>query len=106
MANPNLDVVYVVNAASTGPISTYSLNPTTGALTAASTISLAGGSDPVCFTTDLAGAYGYVTCFGNAKVAQFSLNAATGIPTTLNVQTVGTGTNTTPLAMVVVGTIQ
>jgi 6-phosphogluconolactonase (cycloisomerase 2 family) len=105
-ANPWLDVIYVANAASTGPISVYSITPSSGALGAVTTLSLGNASEPVALTTDLNGGCLYVACYGNATVAEYGLNATSGSPTTLNTPTITTGTGTTPIAILVAGTIQ
>ncbi len=69
--------VYVVNWRSDN-ISTYTIAPSTGALTSAATVSLGAGCEPQELAIDPSNTRLYVSCFGLNTVAEFRIDSATG----------------------------
>ncbi len=84
---------YVVNGSNGFPaesdvVSMYTINPTTGALTAIGTI--AAGSAPRAIAIDPTAKFAYVANSGSNNVSMYAINATTGALTSLGLVTAGT----------------
>jgi len=73
---------------STGSVSTYTINTTTGALTSIRLI--AAGTDPVSVTVDPTSKFVYVANWGSNNVSMYSINASSGDLTSIGTMAAGT----------------
>jgi 6-phosphogluconolactonase len=83
----------------------YSINPSTGALTAASTPSIGTGSGPYALAVDISGSYLYVSNFTSNDISIFAIDLATGGLTAVGTSTTPTG-GTSPRGLATKGTMQ
>jgi len=85
--------VYVATAnatpGSTGSLSTYAINATTGALASIGTI--AAGTDPVSVAVDPSGKFAYVANLSSNDVSMYTIDATTGALTSIGTIAAGTG---------------
>jgi len=91
--DPSGKFAYVVNenAASTGNVSMYTINATTGAL--ASTGTIAAGTDPVSIAVDPSGKFAYVVnenAASTGNVSMYTINATTGALASIGTIAAGT----------------
>jgi DNA-binding beta-propeller fold protein YncE len=90
--DPTGKFVYVASesepSGSTGSVSTYSINASSGALT--STTMIAAGTDPVSVAVDPLGGFVYVANSGSNNVSMYTVNATTGAFTSLGTIPAGT----------------
>ena len=82
-------------------ITPYTINPTTGALTAGTTISTE--INPQSITVDASGQFVYVANFGSNTVSGYSINSSTGALTSNGG---ATATGISPRAIITTATVQ
>ena len=87
--NNTVIFAYVANIAS-NTVSGYTINPTTGALTAID--SFTAGTNPVSITVDPTGKFAYVANSGSNNVSGYTINPTTGALTSISGFTAGTTT--------------
>ena len=92
------NIVYVANQTS-NDVSAYTINATTGALTAVAGGAVAAGTTPSAVTVSPNGAFAYVTNSGSNNVSAYTINATTGALTAVAGGAVAAGT--TPSAVTV-----
>jgi len=95
--------VFVVNNLS-DDLSTYTINPSTGGLTALSGSPFATGSGPVSVAVDRSGAFAYVANADSNNVSAYAIHPTTGVLTEISGSPFAAGTN--PQSVAVSGTIQ
>ncbi len=98
--DPLGEFVYVANQSSR-TVTPYTINQTTGALTAGTDV--ATESNPQSITVDPSGQYVYVANYGSNSVSGYSINASSGALTTTG-SSVATGTD--PRSIVATGVVQ
>jgi YVTN family beta-propeller protein len=104
VVDPSGKFAYVVNenAASTGNVSMYTINATTGALASIGTI--AAGTDPVSIAVDPSGKFAYVVnenAASTGNVSMYTINATTGALKSIG--TIAAGTSPVSVAVDPVG---
>ncbi|MGB7023051.1 MAG: beta-propeller fold lactonase family protein [Candidatus Acidiferrales bacterium] len=83
---------YVLNSSPTsGTVSTYGLNDSTGALTALNAGTVATGANPKMVVVTPGGQFVYVVNAGDNTISMYSANMSTGVLTPLTPPTVATG---------------
>ena len=82
--------VFVANKMAIGGISMYTINASTGALTANGN-TYPVGTNLSAFTVDPSGKFIYVTCQGSNDVSMYTINASTGLLTANGTIAAGTG---------------
>lgn len=82
-------------------MSAFTINTTTGALTAVAGSPFAAGTNPRAITTDPSGKFAYVTNETGNSVSAYSINTTTGALTAMAGSPFAVGTM--PLGIVVVG---
>jgi 6-phosphogluconolactonase (cycloisomerase 2 family) len=90
--HPSGKFVYAINTA-TNNIFQYSINSTTGALTALSPLNVATGTSPFNIAIHPNGLYAYVLNNATATISQYSINTTTGQLTALSPATFAVGGN-------------
>jgi 6-phosphogluconolactonase len=99
--NPSEHFMYVVNEGptitSTGTVSQFTINATTGFLTPVLDSAIPAGQNPVAVLVHPTGRYLYVANSGSNDISEFSIDSNTGVLTELTSTTVVAGT--TPLFM-------
>jgi 6-phosphogluconolactonase (cycloisomerase 2 family)/uncharacterized protein YunC (DUF1805 family) len=80
--DPTGRFVYVVNNISSGTVSQYSINSSTGALTSITT-AVAAGANPRGAVVDSTGRFVYVTNYLDDNISQYSINQSTGALTSI-----------------------
>ena len=80
--DPSEHFLYVTNFID-NTVSGLSIDPTSGALTAALDSPFAAGTGPISVTVDPAGKYLYVTNIGSNNVSAYTIDASTGATTAL-----------------------
>lgn len=80
-------------------MSAYSINSSTGALTAVAGSPFAAGTNPSSVAVDKTGSFLYVTNAGNNNVSAYSINAATGGLTSVGGSPFTSGTNPVSIAI-------
>ena len=79
---PSGRFAYVANYGA-GTVSAYTINATTGALTAIAGSPFAAGTSPWIVTVDPTGKFAYVANTGSSNVSAYTINAATGALTAI-----------------------
>ncbi len=82
---------YVANLNS-NDVSAYTINQTTGALTAVGT-AVAAGTNPYSVTVDPSGKFAYVANYTSSTVSQYTISPSTGALVAMTPATVAAGTN-------------
>lgn len=93
IVDPTGHFVYVMNQSTSGSVSAYSINQSSGALTAVAKSPFGAGNGTILAATDPLGKYLYVTNNGGGNISQYSIDSTTGALTALNPSTVLAGTN-------------
>jgi 6-phosphogluconolactonase len=75
-ADPAGRYIYAANVSAANQVASYSIAPTSGALTALS--SLAAGSLPICIVVDPSGQFIYAVNYNSGDVSAYTVDAATG----------------------------
>jgi len=96
--DPTGKFVYVANEGSTN-VSGYTLNATTGALTAISGSPFAAGLVPFSVAVDPTGKFAYVANEGSNDVSGFTINATTGALTAISGSPFAAGSNPVSVAV-------
>ncbi|HNO26649.1 MAG TPA: beta-propeller fold lactonase family protein, partial [Leptospiraceae bacterium] len=97
--------VYVANsgdAVGTAAISGYSLNSTTGALTALGGSPFAAGANPIAFYSDPSGKFLYSVNTGSNNISGFAVNSSTGALTPVPGSPFSTGAGSSPFSIVMI----
>ena len=92
------EFVYVANANS-GNVSGYTIDATTGALTAISGSPFAAGTNPQSVTVDPTGKFAYVTNDGSANVSGYTIDPTTGALTPISGSPFAAGTSPRSVAV-------
>jgi 6-phosphogluconolactonase (cycloisomerase 2 family) len=90
--HPSGKFLYAINTASNN-IFQYSINSTTGALTALSPLNIATGTSPFNIVIHPSGLFAYVLNNATATISQYSINTTTGQLTALSPATFAVGGN-------------
>jgi 6-phosphogluconolactonase len=100
--HPLAKSLYAAGAGSNN-VSGYSINPTTGALTALANSPFAAGTKPSSAAVDYSGMFLYVTNSGDDTVSIFNIDLSTGVLSAVPAPAAPTGS--TPKSVTTTGTI-